>query len=137
MKWLLGIALILAVVLSLYIYPDLVRVFEVSHQSEPYPSGGGHFGVYVDNRTVYLVYNGSFGRIVIGNQTFMHGGPIMAGYSDVYLVENNSPLPLGKYVNVDVFNGYWTNMTFPVFFNGPGPGIPRSVLYPAGEVMPL
>ncbi|MCY0861186.1 MAG: hypothetical protein OWQ52_02035 [Metallosphaera prunae] len=90
-------------------------------------------GIYVVNSTVYLVYYSQFSQIRIGNTTFIHGGPIMAGFNGVYLVENSTPLNLNQ---VQIYNGSWFNVSLPIFHQGPG-AFPRGTLYPAGSVIPL
>ena len=90
-------------------------------------------GIYVVNSTVYLVYYSQFSQVRIGNTTFIHGGPIIAGFNGVYLVENKTPLNLNE---VQIYTGSWFNISLLIFHQGPG-ALPRGTLYPAGSVIPL
>lgn len=82
---------------------------------------------------MYLVFWGKFVEIRFDNETFMHGGPLMAGFDGIYLIENSTSLNFGE---VSIYNGTWYDISLPVFHRAPG-GIPRSFLYPEGSLIPL
>ncbi|BCS93288.1 hypothetical protein L3N51_01644 [Metallosphaera sp. J1] len=131
----LVVAVSLGVIEETHLFTRFTVTSAPSRNSTQAPSPTFHSpqGFYVVNSSVYLVYYSPFSQVRIGNVTFIHGGPIMAGYDGVYLVENSTPLNLGE---VQFYNGTWFNITLPVFHQGPGM-LPRGTLYPENGVIPF